>query len=888
MKKYKNFIYYLSILFTGLYLIYRILFTLPKVNTISFFFALIVFIIEIIDAFFFCIYVFNILVWKWKIPNKPKLLKKNYPDIDVFIATVNEDVILVEETVKACLNMKYPNQKKIHIYLCDDGCRNSMRKLCQKYKIHYITRKDHEHAKAGNYNHALEKTKSPYVAVFDADMRPTTDFLMDTVPYLFLKEKIGFVQLPQCFSNPDIYQNKYKLWNHIPMEQDYFYHRIQVSRNHHNSVIFCGTNAILSREALNDIGGFATETITEDFATGLMMEGHGFLGIALPYDDVYGSNVEDISSFMKQRSRWCRGCIQTYQRYKILTNKGLSVRQKLDYLSGIYYWFFGIRNILYLLIPLLYTFFDIPIIQGNFIFFSILFFIQYFLKRYVIDFLENRKVSSTWNRIYEVVLSPLLFFDTIFEIIGFHKKQFEVTLKNKQLKNTYQYYFVVISHIFLFILNLMGFYVSYQKGYLYGFLSFLIPLFWLGSNCIYLLFALIFDFSQSTFDSHEIHSSYQYSFLSFYWILKNFIVEEIHIKRFVAGIGIIIVSIIGFYTYQYYQYQKSIIIPSDSLVSYHGNLKIQDGNIVNDNGEVVSLRGMSSHNLNWYGRIYTKDNLREIRDTWGVNCFRLAVYTNPNEDGYIKHKEQIHEIEKIIDYCIDLDIYVIVDWHILIDNNPNTYKEDAIEFFDKISLKYRNVPNVIYEICNEPNGDDVTWNDDIKPYAEEIIRVIRNHSKNSLIIVGLADWCKDIESAKNNLLEDPNILYAVHFYAGDPDIIHLKDDIKKAKDIKMPLIVTECGATNESGDGVLYQKEFKEWIQYLEKNHISWIVWQLSEKDEASSLIIKKEVQDRLDYLYERYTERQLQRKKYHINDYLSDTGKFMKKIFIHSINEKI
>ena len=97
----------------------------------------------------------------------------------------------------------------------------------------------------------------------------------------------------------------------------------------------------------------------------------------------------------------------------------------------------------------------------------------------------------------------------------------------------------------------------------------------------------------------------------------------------------------------------------------------------------------------------------------------------------------------------------------------------------------------------------------------------------------------------------------------------------------MPLIVTECGATNESGDGKLYKKEFINWIEYLENNNISWIVWQLSEKDESSSLVIKKEVQDRLDFLYEKYTEKELKRKKYHINDYLSDTGKFMKEIFI-------
>jgi cellulose synthase (UDP-forming) len=135
--------------------------------------------------------------------------------------------------------MRYPNKKKIHIYLCDDGRRKEMKELCRKMKINYLDRKDNKNAKAGNYNNALKKTKSPYIVVFDADMQPSKDFLMKTIPYLFYKENIGFIQLPQSFSNLDLYQKRFKLSNYIPFEQDYFYHRIQLSRNHNNSVIFC-------------------------------------------------------------------------------------------------------------------------------------------------------------------------------------------------------------------------------------------------------------------------------------------------------------------------------------------------------------------------------------------------------------------------------------------------------------------------------------------------------------------------------------------------------------------------------------------------------------------------------------------------------------------------
>ena len=878
---FKKNIYYFSLITTWIYIIFRVFFTLPNKINVSIVFAIIVLLIEIIDAFFFAIYVFNILVKDCSIPKEPKLLKKDYPELDVFIATINEDVELIEGTINACKRMSYPTKNKIHIYLCDDGHRKEMEELCTKYKIGYITRNNNKDAKAGNYNNALKLTSSPYVVVFDADMRPTKDFLIKSVPYLFLEENIGFVQLPQSFEDSDLFQRKFKLSGYIPFEQDYFYHRIQLSRNNNNSVIFCGTNAILSRKALDSVGGFATETITEDFATGLMLERNGFKGVALPFDLAFGKNVRSVFSLIKQRSRWCRGCLQTYKNYKILYKSGLNGRQKADYLSGIYYWFFGIRNIIYFLVPLLYSFFGIKIIQGNLVWFVILFFIQFVIKRFVIDILEERKVSSAWNRIYETILTPIVFLESILEIAGFSNKRFEVTIKkennNKSLKN----YYLVFSHIILFVLTFAGLYFSIKKGLTDGFINFLIPIFWLGTNCIYLLFALIFDFSNSNdlFLAKE-RKCYNYSFFSLGLLLFRFVVKEIKIKRIAIICSIVMFIGFGLLLKNYYQYQKGIVIKQEALVSYNGQLSIDDGNIVNRQGEIVHLRGVSTHNLKWFGRIYTKENIKEIVDTWGVNAFRIAVYTNPFEGGYIADKNQIKEAEKIIDYCIDLDIYVIIDWHILKDNNPNIYKKEAIEFFEILSKKYGNVPNVIYEICNEPNGEEVTWKKDIKPYAEELVKIIRKNSKKSLIIVGLADWCKDISSALKNLLEDENVLYSVHFYAG-ANGEKLKKEISKAKEKKMPLIVTECGPTDESGDGNLHEEYFDEWIRFLEDKNISWIIWQFSEKDEASSLLIKKEVQDRLDFLYEKYTEEELENKKYYVNDYLSDTGKFIKNILL-------
>lgn len=881
MKVFRKVICWLTLITTSVYLFFRVFFTLPSISDSSIIFSIAVLILEIVDFVFFAVYVFSVLLKKRKVYRPPRILKKDYPELDIFIATVNEDSSLIIDTIKACRGMKYPAKSKLHFYLCDDGNRAEMRRLAKEHNIGYFSRKDNNAAKAGNYNNALQKTSSPFIVVFDADMRPTPDFLMRSVPYLFMDEKIGFIQLPQSFSNLDIFQRKFKLGKYIPSEQDYFYHRIQTARNYHNSAIFCGTNAIISRSALVDIGGFATESISEDFATGLLIEAHGFRGIALPFDEAYGTNVRNITSLIKQRSRWCRGCIQTYKNYQIITNNGLSASQKADYLSGIYYWLFGFRNILYLLIPLLYCFWGVRIIQGDLVLFCVFFLIQYALKRFAIDLLESREVSATWNRIYEIVLSPAILVASLLEIFGLSKKKFEVTNKQKDQRESYMFYLLVVCHIMLLALNITGLFTSIAKGIEGQFTEWIIPIFWLATNSIFLLFAAFFDLSRdSEFIAKDLKEPKRYDLKAPLIAMIKFITEEVKIKRIAIVGGLLFVINIGIIFFQNLQITQPVILKKEALVSYNQWLSVDNGKIVNQNNQVIQLRGISSHNLYYFGDYYTEANLREIVNTWGINVFRIALYTDPGEEGYIAHKNILERVENIIDTCIKLDIYVIIDWHILKDNNPNKYKAEAIEFFDTISKKYSKYPNVIYEICNEPNGD-VSWDKDIKPYAEEVTKIIRDNTSKSLIIVGLANWSRDIKAAMNNLLLDPNTIYSVHFYAGFSGSDVIRTDMEEAIRKRIPLIVTECGATDATGDGELYKDEFNDWVKFLEGHKIGWIFWQLSEKDEASSLVISRDVQDRLDLISEKYTEEELRRKKYYVNDYLSDTGKYVKEIFV-------
>ena len=312
--------YFILLILTLVYIIYRIFFTIPtKLGALSLILAIIVLLVEFWEAFDFLIYYLNILKVNRYIPKTPNidLNEQNCPDIDIFIATLNESPDLLQNTINSCLNLKYPDKNKLHIYLCDDGNRNYIKQLADELNINYLTRTTNKDSKSGNYNSALKKTTSPYIATFDADMAPLPDFLLTTLPYfLSSTQKIGFVQTPQSFTNPDIFQYRFKLEDNIPFEQDYFYHELQIVKNTTNSAVCCGTNTLFSREALNKTNGFATGTISEDIATGMLIESKGYKCIAINDIKAYGTSTNDLDSFIKQRSRWARGCVQMLKKIR--------------------------------------------------------------------------------------------------------------------------------------------------------------------------------------------------------------------------------------------------------------------------------------------------------------------------------------------------------------------------------------------------------------------------------------------------------------------------------------------------------------------------------------------------------------------------------------------
>lgn len=281
-------------------------------------------------------------------------------------------------------------------------------------------------------------------------------------------------------------------------------------------------------------------------------------------------------------------------------------------------------------------------------------------------------------------------------------------------------------------------------------------------------------------------------------------------------------------------------------------LKVNGTKLTDALGNIVQLRGVSTLGLR-YPQFITKESFKTFRDEWGMDTIRLALYTD-EPGGYCTdgdRKEQIRIMLEGVDIATKLSMYVIVDWHILYEKSPMIYKDEAIRFFDEMSERFAGHTNVIYEICNEPQ--ESPFDSVIRPYAEEVIPVIRKHSRDSVIIVGTNSWSQDVDEVIDNRIDDPNVMYALHFYAAThKDKIFRK--ATKALDAGVPIFISECNICDASGDGIIDRESGSRWIDFADENDISYIVWNLSNKDETSALL-KKDVTSLSRWTDEEYSE---------------------------------
>ncbi|GIQ67349.1 hypothetical protein DUZ99_02530 [Xylanibacillus composti] len=274
--------------------------------------------------------------------------------------------------------------------------------------------------------------------------------------------------------------------------------------------------------------------------------------------------------------------------------------------------------------------------------------------------------------------------------------------------------------------------------------------------------------------------------------------------------------------------------PARDVVSQWGQLKVSGTQLQNQHGQDVQLVGISSHGLQWFPQFVNKETIQWLRDDWHVNVFRAAMYTQ--EDGYIDNPSVKEKVKEAVEAAIDLGIYVIIDWHILYDGNPNTHKEEAKAFFQEMAALYGHYPNVIYEIANEPNGN-VSWAGDVKPYAEEVIPVIRAIDPDGVVLVGSPTWSQDIHHAADDPLAFDNVMYTLHFYSGTHGQ-WLRDRIDYARNRGIGIFVSEWGTSQASGDGGPYLAEAQQWIDFLNARNISWVNWSLADKAEVSAALL--------------------------------------------------
>ncbi|MHC5374463.1 glycosyltransferase [Enterococcus sp. LJL120] len=513
MSKYKvprKLIYILAFFFSIIYLVWRGVYTLPFGGSLfALIFGILLWFSEIISNF-----TAVILIWsknKAKQIEKPEIAATEYPHVDVLIATHNEEVPLLLKTVNAAVNMHYPDKRKVHIYFSDDTNRPEVKELAEKFDVGYLGLENNQHAKSGNLNNALAHTTSPLVATFDADMIPYSDFLMETVPYFVgnAKERaeddrikpIGLVQTPQSFYNADLFQFNLFSEASIPNEQDFFSREVNILNNAHDAAIYTGSNTVIAREAIEAVGGFPTDTITEDFELGALINTKGYKNISTLEPMASGLTPTDIPSVLKQRIRWGRGVVQSVRNLHILTNKNLTLQQKLVYLNGFLYWWSFFRRLLYILAPILFTVFGVMVVDTNFWNLLLFWLPSYYFLHLAMQDLSSDIRTQRWGEVQETIFAPFLILPIFLQTIGIKETKFKVTNKNaKQSKRDYLY---VLPHLILWVLTVVGLvsfnYGKYGSEIFYG----AVITFWLLTHLFNLTFSVLFYLGRPIYRKNE-------------------------------------------------------------------------------------------------------------------------------------------------------------------------------------------------------------------------------------------------------------------------------------------------------------------------------------------------------------------------------------------------
>lgn len=382
----------------------------------------------------------------------PRVKPELAPTVDIFIPTYNESEDLLATTVAAARAIDYPADR-FKVYLLDDGgtdqkCnsddpmtareaqrrRASLKQLCADFGAHYITRPLNEHAKAGNLNHGLSHTSGDLVAVFDADHCPARDFLNETVGFFQEDPKLFLVQTPHFFINPDPLEHNLGTFEKMPSENEQFYGMVQRGLDRWDATFFCGSAALLRREALRQTNGFSGVSITEDCESALELHSLGWHSVYVDKPLIAGLQPETFASFIGQRSRWAQGMMQILILKNPIRRRGLKFSQRLCYITNSMFWLFPAGRLTFMFSPLLYLFFGLQIFNssgGEFMAYTS----SYMLVNLMMQNYLYGRYRWTWiSELYEYIQAVYLLRALVAVVLNPRKPTFKVTNKGETLE----------------------------------------------------------------------------------------------------------------------------------------------------------------------------------------------------------------------------------------------------------------------------------------------------------------------------------------------------------------------------------------------------------------------------------------------------------------------
>lgn len=497
---------FLATYLSFVYFYWRITVTLTYHDPYSFAIAMLLFGAE---AYGFGILTLTNFVNLCPLNRKPYPLPENrelWPTVDVMVPSYNEDASILNVTLLAALQMDYPKEK-LNVYLLDDGgtdqrCshsdpeisegararRKQLQEMCKKLGVNYLAREKNIHAKAGNLNAGLQHSNGELVLVLDADHVPTTDLLINTVGWFLRDPKMFLVQTPHFFSNPDPIEKNLQTFSFMPSEGEMFYRATQKGLDYWNGSFFCGSAAVLRRRCLEEVGGFAGESITEDAESALMLHAAGYNSAFIDYPMINGLAPESLSGFAQQRVRWATGMLQIFLLKKPMFMRGLTLAQRICYMSSCFFWFFPLARMIFLIAPVFFLVFGLKIYHTDatrFLIFAVPHMCAVFmLSNYLFGRLRWTFVSEVYEMIQSVHTLPALFKT----LINPRAPVFKVTAKGEMLNQDSISPFAKPFYI-LFFLNLgcliMGVWRIVERG---EFEPASITMSWAVLNCV-LLFA---------------------------------------------------------------------------------------------------------------------------------------------------------------------------------------------------------------------------------------------------------------------------------------------------------------------------------------------------------------------------------------------------------------